>query len=198
MFLECRLTGIEVRATTVISVQAGSQPRSDRGKAKAKMNKAVKTAARGVLAGVTLMVALGGLGTAVAVAAPSPAGQATSTLAPAGYNTLIGNWNAKGVAGDRPVEPKFTFNADGTFTMIPEDNSYVAHGHWQQKRDGSFTFDIQHYIYDASGQPIAEIRGTQAGKVVGNKFDSTGQSGRYDLDGNLVATFTVTISGTRA
>lgn len=155
-----------------------------------------KAVSRGALVGATLAVALGGLGTAAAFADTAPVAATASSVTPATSNTLVGNWVAKGIAGDRPVEPKFTFNADGTFTMIPEDNAYAAHGTWKQDDCGNFTFDIQHYIYD-NGKPVAEIRGTQAGKVTGDKFDSTGTSGRYDLNGNLLATFTVTISGNR-
>ncbi len=155
-----------------------------------------RAATRAGLLAASVVTAVAGLGATAAVAAdtgtaaPHVASDATS------HNSLLGVWKVKGIANGNPVEPTYTFKADGTFVMIPEDNAYVGSGTWKQQRDGSFTFHLEHYIY-ADGKPVSQIKAEQAGKVTGDTFTSSGISGRYDLDGNLLETFSVTISGTR-
>ncbi|MEU5420541.1 hypothetical protein ACFY1P_14575 [Streptomyces sp. NPDC001407] len=158
-----------------------------------------RLAVRTGLLAASAVTAVAGLGATAAVAADTGTTAAARHLAApdtASHNSLLGVWKVKGIANGNPVEPTYTFKADGTFVMIPEDNAYVGSGTWKQQRDGSFTFHLEHYIY-VDGKPVSQIKAEQAGKVTGDTFTSSGVSGRYDLSGNLLETFSVTISGTR-
>ncbi|RLV08803.1 hypothetical protein CTZ27_08605 [Streptomyces griseocarneus] len=158
-----------------------------------------RTATRTGLVAASVVAAVAGLGATAAVAAePAQATVAHVAAQADAHNSLVGVWKVKGTADGKPVEPIFTFKADGTFTMVPEDHAYNGAGTWKEERDGSFTFHLEHNIYGPDGKALFQIRADQAGKVTGNSFTSSGISGRYDLNGNLIETFNVTISGTRA
>jgi len=147
------------------------------------------------MVGATVTLTLTGFGIASASAATSQAPAAS--VESVSENTLAGEWQVRGTAGSNPVAPVFTFHKDHTFIMIPETHDFIAHGTWKQKRNGDFTFHIEHFIFDPAGNPVGEIKGDQAGSQCGDEFSSTGTSFRYDLNGNLLETFTVTITGER-
>ncbi|MEU7578560.1 hypothetical protein AB0B50_13240 [Streptomyces sp. NPDC041068] len=146
----------------------------------------------GAIAAVAV-TALAGLGVSAASAADSAAPTAAAKSA---AQTAVGTWQVKGVANGNVVEPVYYFYADGTFKMIPEDNAYVGTGTWQLKDDGTFTFHLEHPIY-VDGKETFRIVADQTGTLKGDTFSTSGISHRTDLDGNVLETFDVTITGKR-
>jgi hypothetical protein len=149
-------------------------------------------ATRAGVVAATAVLALTGLGAATASATTTDA----PVAADATYASLAGEWQGSGTAGANPVQPHFFFYGNGTLKMIPENNAYLATGTWKQS-GSSFTFHLEHPIYDSTGAVVSYIKADQTGTINGNTWSSTGTSGRYDTQGNLLETFTVTLTANR-
>ncbi|MFF5468018.1 hypothetical protein [Streptomyces achromogenes] len=151
-------------------------------------------ATRAGVVAATAVLALTGLGAATASAATTTAD--APVAADVTYASLAGEWLGSGTAGSNQVEPHFFFYGNGTLKMIPEDNAYLATGTWKQSGT-SFTFHLEHPIYDSTGAVAFYIKADQTGTINGDTWNSTGTSGRYDTQGNLIETFTVTLTAHR-
>ncbi|MHC5907735.1 hypothetical protein ACVNF4_28165 [Streptomyces sp. S6] len=146
----------------------------------------------GVVA-ATAVLALTGLGATAASAATTTA---DVPAAAATYASLAGEWQGSGTAGPNPVQPHFFFYGNGTLKMVPEDNAYLATGTWKES-GSSFTFHLEHPIYNSAGTVVSYVKADQTGTLNGDTWSSTGTSGRYDTQGNLIETFTVTLTAHR-
>jgi len=129
--------------------------------------------------------------------AASPASAATVNSYHHHAHGLAGAWQLTGTDDGNPVNPKIVFHPDHTLDFTPPDNSFDGKGHWQEKCDGSFTFDQGHPINDASGQPESYIHADITGKRTGDTLSAGGHAELYDLQGNQLAAYVILFDGVR-
>jgi hypothetical protein len=110
---------------------------------------------------------------------------------------LVGAWQLTGTDDGNPVNPKIVFHPNHTLDFTPPDNSFDGTGHWQEKRDGSFTFDQGHPINDAAGRPESYIHADITGQQTGDTLTAGGHAELYDLDGNQLAAYVILFDGVR-
>jgi hypothetical protein len=152
---------------------------------------------RGVVAAITLLVALAGFGSASAWAGVESTSARTGIESTVAYHSIIGSWAATVVSGTQTLHPTLIFNADGSVKLIAEHNEYIAAGSWEGAGGNKFTFVVTHPLLDGSGAVIGTVHGVQAGEVSGKTFTSVGPSQLYDLAGNRLGDpITVHITGT--
>jgi hypothetical protein len=165
----------------------------------AKRRRLVKGAAA-----LTLLVALGVLGSAATASAQddSPSQDAVQSNS---AETPEGSWFYTVTIPNPPGSPLIfvgteTYSAGGGYveadqlSFTPGYLATAGHGAWRIAGKNGFLLTYLNLTYDASGNPTGSGKVRQTTKLHGNRYSGSGDFSYYDLNGNVVASGTFTIT----
>jgi hypothetical protein len=164
----------------------------------------VKTKGRQLLKGaaaLTVLVALAVLGSSAAFAQDAMEAN-TASQGPEGswlYTVTIPN------PPDAPIvfRGTETYSAGGGYveadqlSFTPGYLATAGHGAWKCTGNNKFLLTYVNFTYDASGNPTGSGKVRQTTRLAGNRYSGSGDYFYYDLNGNVVASGTFTITAKR-
>jgi hypothetical protein len=80
---------------------------------------------------------------------------------------------------------------------IPGYLATAGHGAWRITGKNNFLLTYLNLTYDASGNPTGSGKVRQATNLDGNRYSGSGDFFYYDLNGNVIASGTFTITAKR-
>lgn len=73
----------------------------------------------------------------------------------------------------------------------------AGHGGWKSTGKDAFLLTYMNLTYDANGNPTGSGKVRQTTTMSGNSYSGSGDYAYYDVDGNVVASGTFTITAKR-
>ncbi len=165
----------------------------------------VKTTRRRLLSGaaaLTVLIALAALGS------PATAFAQDSTQSKAASQTPEGSWLYTVTIPNPPNAPIVflgteTYSAGGGYveadqlSFTPGYLATAGHGGWQSTGKDAFLLTYMNLTYDANGNPTGSGEVRQTTTMSGNSYSGSGDYAYYDVNGNVVASGTFTITAKR-
>jgi hypothetical protein len=165
----------------------------------------VKTTRRRLLSGaaaLTVLIALAALGS------PATAFAQDSTQSEAPSQTPEGSWLYTVTIPNPPNAPIVflgteTYSAGGGYveadqlSFTPGYLATAGHGGWKSTGKDAFLLTYMNLTYDANGNPTGSGKVRQTTTMSGNSYSGSGDYAYYDVNGNVVASGTFTITAKR-
>jgi hypothetical protein len=158
-------------------------------------------------AALTIMLALAVLGNPAAAFAQDSENQ-DAVQSNVASQTPEGSWLYTVTIPNPPGAPIIfvgteTYAAGGGYveadqlSFTPGYLATAGHGAWRSSGKHSFLLTYLNLTYDASGNPTGSGKVRQTTKLEGNHYIGSGDFSYYDLNGNVVASGTFTITATK-
>jgi hypothetical protein len=165
----------------------------------------VETTRRRLLSGaaaLTVLIALAALG------GPATAFAQGSTQSKAASQTPEGSWLYTVTIPNPPNAPIVflgteTYSAGGGYveadqlSFTPGYLATAGHGGWKSTGKDAFLLTYMNLTYDANRNPTGSGKVRQTTTMSGNSYSGSGDYAYYDVNGNVVASGTFTITAKR-